>query len=189
MLEARRSASVSGELSSLIVTSISPAWLYTDSISLPAEILTKAISKLKVFNAPQLKFSESQIKAVFQSIDSSKIEELDLGSCHEPQFSLVNQKTLISVSKNSYAPFRLLLLIKNLEMNIEELQKVKEENEKMEEEEKKLSAEEMSKQWERLACEVDWLRKQGEKKDLIYSRILELGKAYSNSLFNSMSDV
>ena len=57
--------------------------------SLPADILTKAISKLKVFIAPQLKFSESQIKAVFQSIDLSKIQALDLGSWHEPQFSLV----------------------------------------------------------------------------------------------------
>ena len=63
-------------------------------ISFPVDVLTKAISKLKVFLAPQLKFSESQIKSVFQSIDSSKIEKLDLGSCHKPQFSLVDQESL-----------------------------------------------------------------------------------------------
>ena len=60
-------------------------------ISVPDDILTRAISKLEVFFAPQLKFSESQIKSVLESIDSSKIQGLDLGSCHEPQFSLVDQ--------------------------------------------------------------------------------------------------
>ena len=115
-------------------------------ISFPDDILTKAISKLKVFLAPQLKFSESQIKSVFQSIDSSKIEILDLGSCHKPQFSLVDQKSMISVLDKIKGSgfFKRLLQIKNLEMSIEELQRIQEENDKLEEKEKKLSAEEMS---------------------------------------------
>ena len=151
-------------------------------ISFPADILTKAISKLEVFLAPQLKFSESQIKSVFQSIDLSKIRLLDLGSCNEPQFSLVNQKSLISVSHKIKADmsFKLLLLIKNLEINIKKLQKVQEENDKMKEVEEKLSAEEMSKQWGHLAWEVYQLANKRVEKEEIYRHIHRMENVYSN---------
>ena len=151
-------------------------------ISFPADILTKAISKLQSFLAPQLKFSESQIKSVFQSIDSSKIRLLDLGSCNEPQFTLVDQKSLISVSHKikDDVSFKLLLLIKNLEINTKELQKVQEENDKMKEVEKKLSAEEMSKQWGGLAWEVNRLANKRVQKEKIYRHIHRMENVYSN---------
>ena len=147
-------------------------------ISLPTDALTKAISKLKVFYAPRLKFSESQIKSVFQRIDLSKTEALDLGSCHEPQFSLVDQKSLISVYfkiKGQYY-FKMLMIIKNLEMSIEELQRVQKENDKMEEEEKMLSAEKISKQWRQLAyraksLSLNMLAKKRCNLDFIYKCI------------------
>ena len=41
-------------------------------ISVPDDILARAISKLRVFIAPLLKFSESQIESVFQSIDCGR---------------------------------------------------------------------------------------------------------------------
>ena len=146
--------------------------------SFPTDVLTKAISKLKVFYAPRLRFSESQIKSVFQRIDSSMTEELDLGSCHEPQFSLVDQKSLISVYfkiKGQYY-FKMLMTIKNLEMSIEELHRVQEENDKMEEEEKMLSAEEISMQWRQLAyraksLSLNMLAKKRCNLDFIYKCI------------------
>ena len=151
-------------------------------ISFPNDVLTKAISKLKVFYAPRLKFSESQIKSVFHHIDSSKTEALDLGSCHKPQFSLVDQKRLISVFlkiKGQYY-FKMLMIIKDLEMSIEEMQRVQEENDKMEEEEKKLAAEEISKRWGQLAMEANLLGKQRAKSDIIYRHIPQLENVYRN---------
>ena len=151
-------------------------------ISFPVDILTKAISKLKVFMAPQLKFSESQIKSVFQSIDSSKIQALDLGSCHEPQFSLLDNESLVSVSQKikGYKTFKAILLIKHLEMSIEELQKVQEENDEMKEEEKKMSAEEISKRWLKLAWSLKIFGKNRIQRDDIFKNIPEIRNLYLN---------
>ena len=153
-------------------------------LSFPGEILTRAISKLKVFIAPQLKFSESQIKSVFQSIDSSKIKVLDLGSCHEPQFSLVDQKSLkyVALKTKGYVSFKVLLNIEYLERSIEELQKVQEENDNMSEEEKKMSAEEISKRWGQLAETLNLFSKQMVqiKRDFIFRTTPEIQNLYIN---------
>ena len=92
---------------------------------------------------------------------------------------------MISVSQKikGYITFELLLLIKNLEISIKELQNVKEENNKMEEEEKKLSAEEMSKRWERLAWEMDLLANKRvilQRDNIIYWHIPRLEDLYRN---------
>jgi len=132
--------------------------------SVPADILTRAISKLDVFIAPRLRFSESQIKSVFQNIatnESSKTLHLNLGSWHEPQFSLVDLNTLRAVmNKIRNNDFKMLLQITNIERSITELKKLQEENDKMEEEgEEKLSDEEMTKRWFEVACEARRVRR------------------------------
>ena len=133
-------------------------------ISVPSDILTKAIIKLDVFIAPRLKFSENQIKAVFQKIasdDSKKIRHLNLGSWHEPKFSQVHLSTLRSVmNRIQNNDFKLLIQIKNIEMSIEQLQKLQEENDKIEDDtEDKLSDEEMTVAWTRVACEAREVRR------------------------------
>ena len=55
--------------------------------SVPGNILARAICKLKVFYAPHLRFSDCQIKSIFQRIatqDPRTTRELDLGSCQKP---------------------------------------------------------------------------------------------------------
>ena len=133
-------------------------------ISVPADILNKAVSKLDVLIAPRLRFTESQIKAVFQNIatdKSKKIRHINLGSWLEPQFSLVDLTTLRAVmNKIQNNDFKLLLQIKNIEMSIEELQKLQEENDKMEDDgEERLSDEEMTERWTRVACEAREVRR------------------------------
>lgn len=142
-------------------------------ISYPADILARVINKLKVFIAPLLKFSESQIKSVLQSIDLSKTQELDLGSCHEPQFSLLDRKRLMSVSNKikGHETFKLLLLIKHLEMSIEELQNVQKE---------KLSAEEKKKQWELLAWELNLFANKMVQIDYIHELVPRMDDVYRN---------
>lgn len=132
--------------------------------SVPADILTRAISKLDVLIAPKLRFSESQIKSVFQNIatnSSSKTRHLNLGSWHEPQFSLVDLNTLRAVMKKiRNNDFKMLLQITNIERSITELKKLQEDNDKIEEEgEEKLSDEEMTKRWFEVACEARRVRR------------------------------
>ena len=133
-------------------------------ISVPSDILTKAITKLEVFIAPRLRFSENQIKTVFQKIaidDTKKIRHLNLGSWQEPKFSLVHLSTLRSVmNRIQNNDFKLLIQIKNIEMSIEQLQKLQEENDKLEDDtEDKLSDEEMTVAWTKLACEAREIRR------------------------------
>ena len=106
-----------------------------------------------------LKFSENQIKAVFQKIASDeydKIRHLNLGSWHEPKFSQVHLSTLRSVmNRIQINDFKILIQIKNIEMSIEQLQKLQEENDKIKDgSEDKLTDEEMKVAWTRVACEA-----------------------------------
>ena len=113
----------------------------------------------------------------------SKTQALDLGSWHEPLFTLVDQKSLISVSHKieGYVTFKLLLLIKNLEMSIQELKNVQEESDQIEEE-KKLSAEEISKRWGQLAETLNLFSKQMDqiKRDFIFRTTPEIQNLYIN---------
>ena len=117
-----------------------------DHCSVPGFILTRAISKLDVLSAPRLRFSEHQIKAVFHNIAtnaSSRTQHLNMGSWHEPQFSLVDLNTLRAVmNKIRNNDFKLLLKITYIERSITDL---KEDNDNMEEREEKLI--EMMKRW------------------------------------------
>ena len=135
--------------------------------SVPGDILAMAICKLQMFMAPQLRFSENQIKSIFQTLASnatcdlchpSLTQTLDLGSCHVPLFSLVDQNTLRFVynliKDQQITAFNSLLHVWNFEISIEDLEKVHEENNKKENNEEKLSDEEMSKRWRQLMKEI-----------------------------------
>ena len=124
-----------------------------DSISvrsLPADILTKAINNLTRLKAPNLSFSGSQIKSVFQNIatnDSCRIRHLKLGIWND--FSLVDLKTLRAVNNKlpEINDFKRFLCVKIVEMSIKELLRFEEEGEE------KLTYEEMCQRWAQVMCE------------------------------------
>lgn len=119
-------------------------------LSIPADVLIKAINNLKILSVSRLNFSGNQIKSIFNNIatnDSCRIRHLKLS--YWDDFSPVDLKTLRAVIKLiDNNDFQRYLQVEIVDRSITELLRFEEE------EEEKLSDGEMCQRWAQVMREA-----------------------------------